>query len=454
MVKALRTSVRTGGLRQGGLQAGLGSDSVFATSSLDLNFAVNKNLGTLVDATTGSNLVNFTRATSATYVGSDGLIKSATTDEARFDHDPTTGESLGLLLEDEGRNLLQYSEDFTDPDWIVINLNGTLTPDQAVAPDGTITAELYTEDTATSERYFAQTSPVTSGTTYTVSIWAKQASGDRYLGLVLPSAGFGVNCIASFTLSGAGSYNITTSGTGTTADIQQFPNGWYRCWLTSQATATVSPAAQFRLSSSSTNGTQSYTGDGTSGIYVWGAQFEAGSSPTSYIPTENNPLGVTRAADVASIGGSDFSSWYRQDEGTVFVDVFNRAIYSGTNSFPYIAQFDDGTNTERISLDHSVLAGGYRTQYVVRDGDINQASITAQSGLATGAAKWASTYGLNSFASASNGAAAVAGGSGTVPTVNRLQIGTGFGTQYNGTIKRLTFWPQRLPNATLQNITT
>jgi len=175
------------------------------------------------------------------------------------------------------------------------------------------------------------------------------------------------------------------------------------------------------------------------------------SFPTSYIPTTTAT--VTRAADVASISGGNFSSWCRQDEGTVFVDVFNREIYSGTNSFPYVAQFDDGTNTERISLDHSVLAGGYRTQYVVRDGDINQASITAQSGLATGAAKWSAAYGLSSFASASNGAAPSEVGGGTVPTVNRLQIGNGFGTQYTGTIKRLTFWPQRLPNKVLQTIT-
>jgi hypothetical protein len=147
------------------------------------------------------------------------------------------------------------------------------------------------------------------------------------------------------------------------------------------------------------------------------------------------------------------SDWYRQDEGTVFTNVFNRAIYSGTNTFPYVAQFDDGTNAQRISLDHSVLAGGYRTQYVVRDGDVNQASISAQTGLATGAAKWSAAYGLNSFATASNGAAPSAVGSGTVPTVNRLQIGVGFGTQYNGTLKRLTYWPQRLPNDTLQTIT-
>jgi hypothetical protein len=66
--------------------------------SLDLRFADDKSL---VDATTGANLVDFTRASSGTYVDSEGVIQIASTDEPRFDHDPTTGESLGLLVEEQ-----------------------------------------------------------------------------------------------------------------------------------------------------------------------------------------------------------------------------------------------------------------------------------------------------------------------------------------------------------------
>ena len=76
----------------------------YGKPSLDLNFAGNKSL---VDTTTEKNYVTFSRAQSgneATYIGSDGLIKYAAADEARFDHDPVTGESLGLLIEESRTN--------------------------------------------------------------------------------------------------------------------------------------------------------------------------------------------------------------------------------------------------------------------------------------------------------------------------------------------------------------
>jgi hypothetical protein len=422
-------------------------DKAGTRPSLDLQFADRRDL---VDATTGSNLVDFTRASSGTYVGSDGLIKTATTDEARFDHDPTTGESLGLLVEESGTNLLQYSEDFTDPTWIVVNLNGTLTPDQAVAPDGTITAELYTEDTTTNGRYFAQTFSVTSGTTYTASIWAKQASGDRYLGLVLPAAGFGVNCIASFTLSGAGSYYITTSGTGTTADIQQFPNGWYRCWLTSQATSTASPAVQFRLSGSSTNGTQNYTGDGTSGIYVWGAQLEEGSFPTSYIKNVDAVLGAIRAADVVSISGSNFSSWYRQEEGTIF------ARYDQPEKGFSLAVINDGTNSNSIVLFGATVT----SQQISANMTIsaaNQGRIDAGgSFVANATSKVALATSTNGRGLSCNGSAVTASANpSSMPTLSELQLqgSSSFTARRGGHIARFAYWPQRLPNDTLQTIT-
>jgi hypothetical protein len=372
------------------------------------------------------------------YVKTTSTINSA----PRFDHDPTTGESLGLLVEEKRTNLLRYSEDFTNSYWVTNNVNGTLTPDQAVAPDGTITAELYTEDTATSGRYFAKQVSFTSGTFYTISIWAKQASGTRYLGFVLQQAAFGSTCIASFTLSGPGSYNISGSGTGTTANIQQFSNGWYRCSLTSQATVTTFAGVQFRLSNSPTNGAKNYTGDDASGIYIWGAQLEAGSFPTSYIPTSGSE--GNRSADVMSISGSNFSSWYRQDEGTVFVN--QTSLSTVPQDFATMFQFKDATATNVLFIRKRPgfsqwVASGENSLFMTRT--ISQPSVLSVA------------YKTDDAAFAAEGTLTNDNDCTIDPNKVEVLIGSGIGSAsyLNGTISRFTYWPTRLPDSTLQTIT-
>jgi len=412
-----------------------------AVYSLDLDFAGQKTLDPRI---------TFTHASSGTYVGSDGLIKTATTNEARFDHNPTTRESLGLLVEESRTNLFQYSEEFDNAYWSKANLQGTLTANQAVAPDGATTADLYQEDTATTGRYLARSISFTSGTTYSFSCWAKQAPGaTRYLGLILPSSAFGTNTAASFTLSGAGSFTISISGTNTSAQIQAFPNGWYRCTLISQATATTSTSVQIRLSSSATSAANSWTGDNTSGLYLWGAQLEAAAFPTSYIPTTTAT--VTRSADVASITGANFSSWYRQDEGTLYTAYSSQA----TNATRFAASLTEtlsasSSNRIQFSLNTSnvpsyALVAAGTTQGTLLPGGTAPNYVTAYS------------YKLNDLACSSSGNVVVTDTTADTPTgVAYLNIGanpagsTGF---LNGTIRRLTYWPFRLPNSTLQEIT-
>jgi len=375
------------------------------------------------------------------YIPTTSTINSA----PRFDHDPTTGESLGLLVEESRTNLLEYSEDFTDPYWGSNNVNGTITTNQAAAPDGTITANLYTEDNTTNGRYFAKSNSFTSGTFYTISIWAKQASGTRYLGFVLQQAAFGSTCIASFTLSGPGSYNINSSGTGTTANIQQFSNGWYRCSLTSQATVTTFAGVQFRLSSSPINGATSYTGDGTSGIYIWGAQLEAGSFPTSYIPTSGS--GGDRSADVASITGANFSSWYRQDEGTVFVDFQLNTVSVNNLAF----SINDNSFANRQAIYTPTTTSLRYRSITSNTNDVAISFVT----IAGGRRKAVGAYKVNDFAFALDTGDFQTDTSAAVPPATQLNIGSEFNgaASLNNTIRRFTYWPARLPNETLQTIT-
>ena len=406
--------------------------------SLDLNFANSKSL---VDATTGQNLVTFTRASSGTYVGSDGVIRTATTDAPRFDHNPATGESLGLLVEESRTNLLLQSNQF-DTTWT--NSQSSETAAAGTAPDGTNTAwELRdTVDAVTTSHVIQQTIAFTSGLTYTASMWAKAGTLPAVdsLGIIFPSSAFGALLISRFNLSTG---IVASAAAGSTNTITAYPNGWYRCTMSLPATATTSAGIGFRTS---TNSATSYVGDGNGTILLWGAQLEAASFPTSYIPTTTAT--VTRSADVASITGASFSSWYNQTEGTVFADA--PGIYS-TGS---VVTFSDGSNSNRILLDHGTNTR--RTRFI--SGGSEQAAFSPVYTYGT-QLKTSISYASNYFSMANAGVLA----SGAPDTTGLLSVGidrffigsgsTGAGTYANTSIRRLTYWPTRLPDSTLQAVT-
>jgi hypothetical protein len=360
---------------------------------LDLQFADRRDL---VDATTGSNLVDFTRQSSGTYVGSDGLIKTATTDEARFDHDPETGESLGLLVEESRTNLLLDSGDLSTANWVPAD--GAARPGVTVsAPDGTNSAiQLNVVSTGTSRLY--QSLSLASGVTYTFSVWMRTASGT----LAMKIGNVDVGVYKSVT--------VTTD--------------WKRYEVTQVASsATRLPA----IASDSAAGS----------VYLWGAQLEAGSFPTSYIPTTT--AAVTRAADVATdtSTGADIRTLYAQFRSPAF----------GTRP---VASLDDNTANERIEL----FTSGTDPKLLVTDGGGSVADLDAGAITANVTAKLAGRFATDSYAAAVNGAVPQTHTSGTLPAVDRLRIGSNqAGDYFNGTIARLTGWNTPLPDETLQTIT-
>ena len=407
--------------------------------SLDLNFANSKSL---VDATTGQNLVTFTRASSGTFVGSDGLVKTAAVNEPRFDHNPTTGESLGLLGEEARTNLLLQSNGFNTT-WT--NTNSSETSSSGTAPDGTNTAwELKdTSDASSAIHALDQSVSFISGTAYTVSCWMK-AGVLTEGGFTFPVAAFSFNLSARVSLSTGA---VIATSTGVTASTQQFSNGWWRVSATATATATASAAMQIRIM----NGGFAYVGTGTGTIYLWGAQLEAGALPTSYIPTTTAT--VTRAADVASITGASFSSWYNQTEGTVFANATTNARHAGVNSFPRIASLSDGTTSNRMDLLYRVLTSYTDAGYSIVSSNVSQAAFDTNN--ERNGQSMATAYAANNFAFTVGGTLANTDSSGTVPTVDRLSIGlrSGIDLQMSGTIRRLVYWPVRLGNNVLQQIT-
>jgi hypothetical protein len=403
-------------------------------SGLDLNFAQNKSL---IDDYSGTTLVTFTRASTGTFLGSNGLIQTATTNEPRFDHNPTTGESLGLLVEEARTNLLLQSNQFNTT-WT--NSDTSETSAAGIAPDGTNTAwELKDSlDLVPTIHGLTQAVNFVSGTSYTFTCWMKVGTLTQG-GFAFPAAAFttGLSCRVDL-LTGS----VITSSSGLSTSTTLYANGWVRIISVATATATVASSITIRI----LNNANSYTGTGNGTILIWGAQLEAGAFPTSYIPTTTAT--ATRAADVASITGSNFSSWYNQTEGTMFAVA---AIAGVTGASQIIAQLNNGTESNRMML---LRRADQTASFTVTDGGSAQAEFGTVSISGSTSNAIAATYKTNDFAMVVRGLAAETDSLGTVPAISQLNIGNRIGGTYlNGTIKRLTYWPVRLANTTLQQIT-
>lgn len=213
--------------------------------------------------------------------------------QPRYDYSPATvpAQPLGMLIEESRTNLLTYSEQFNDAAWV--KTRATVTANSTTAPDGTTTADKLVEDTTASNSHALRQSPSLSAVAYSFSVYAK--AGERsWIRLVNAS---GTNQAAYFNLS---SGVVGTVGASATASISSAGNGWYRCSIVFTVASAGANSIDIRLANA--DGGDFYTGDGISGIYLWGAQLEAGAFATSYIPTTT--ASVTRVADVVKLSGS------------------------------------------------------------------------------------------------------------------------------------------------------
>lgn len=346
----------------------------------------------------------------------------------RFEYDPVTLAAKGLLIEEQRTNLFLRSEEFENASWI--KAGATVTANNTTSPDGTVDADKLVEDTSSGGHYVSATAAVTSGTAYTVSVYVK-ASGRSWVRVV-----FGAGFTTTNTWFDIANGTVGTIG-ATSASIQNAGNGWYR--ITATQSATSSTSGQFFIAAETSGSSTSYTGNGTSGIFIWGAQLEAGAFATSYIPTVASQ--VTRTADQCSIVAPNFASWYNQSEGTIVADV------SPANNGSYALAITDGTANEEIILRYASSG----TAAVIRDGGVIQANFGT--GVLTG--KNALAYKINDFAVSTNGGAAATDTSGTIPTNDQIRLGAARdGTlNINGHIRSIRYYPTRLTNAQLQALT-
>ena len=183
-------------------------------------------------------------------------------------------------------------------------------------------------------------------------------------------------------------------------------------------------------------------------------QLEQGAFATSVIPTTTTAL--TRNADVASMTGANFSSWFNATEGTLYAESF-RTPTAAASTFPSYAEFDNGT-TNRYGVYNSQAGSTNEYRLFVQDAGVSQADIGGvASRVAAGTVvKQAAAFAANDFALSVNGSSVFTDTAGTLPSsVNRMSIGSSYiaANFANAWIRRVSYYPRRLPDSTLQALT-
>jgi hypothetical protein len=315
-----------------------------------------------------------------------------------------------------------YSEQFDNAAWA--KLNATVTANNAISPDGTQNADKI--DYTNNNNYLITFGTNAQTTSYTVSCYAKKGTTDIF---VFREA-FYFGSTAKFNLTNG---TIVTDSTGT-AKITSVGDGWYRCSMTQAYT------------SGQTNLTWSYDSYfNTGNLYLWGAQLEAGSYPTSYIPTTT--AAVTRNADVISKTG--ISSLI----GTEFTLFFDGYESFGANSRYLVLKGTGGTYANAVFLEANPSNQIALTV-------LNSSSATVFNSLSSALTsgqrfKLAVRCKNNDFAYYLNGVQIATQASGTVPTTADIYLGyyTDYADNYNK-INSAVIFPIGLTNAELISLTT
>jgi hypothetical protein len=303
------------------------------------------------------------------------VLLAAPAGVARFDHVPTTGVSQGLLIEEQRTNLLLQSEDFSTT-WSITG-TASISTNVTSSPAGTITADKFIlGDTITSGNaaFFQSVTKAATATTYTTSVFVKAAEFNSLRLVFRDTATAGNNVEAYFNAAtGAIASGPTANGTftGASATISAVGNGWYRVTLTGTTSTETSVNVRMLVYQ---NGTGTATGNGFSGIFIWGAQLEAGAFATSYIPTTTTAL--TRNADAASMTGTNFSDWFNASEGTLYSEA-SRPFAVPSNLFPRTFEINDGTANNSIRNGYSTATNA---SFAVVYSTVNQATLSPLTG--------------------------------------------------------------------------
>jgi hypothetical protein len=384
--------------------------------------------------------ITFTRASNATFFDASGTLQTASNDVARFDHDPATRASRGLLIEEARTNSVPNSQmsgavagsPGTVPSgWGMNTTNGALSRDSIATGtiDGFNYIDIRVTGTAAADGQFAfdpQGSNAgyvaSSGQTWTGSLYAAIVAGNAPTALTVSvSERNSANSVVASSNSSLVSAGLTLarfSVTRTFTDVNTT-----KVTLDIRANVTNGEVVDFTLR-------------------IAAPQLEQGAFPTSYIPTTT--AAATRAADSAVV--TPISSFYNQAEGTLFAQLSTLTTAAGT--FPYSLSIDDNTNNNRIEI---YASSSSSTVTVVSSGALQSLTSFAGAIVAGVAFSAGVAFRANDLAFSTNGLASLTDASVLLPvSPDRLRIKPAT----NGHIRKIAYWPKRLTNTLLEQLTT
>jgi len=382
---------------------------------------------------TALNFLSISRASIGYARSTGGVLTQFATDTLRR-------SDLGLLVEDARTNILKASQDLTGGDWSTQNVS--ITANSTNAPDGTATADTITPDVTNNvhrHNTVGAGGSIANGSSVTFSCYVKP-NGYSYVGF--HCVDLTSNYHARFDLTGSGSVIALTGGdvAFSSGSVESLANGFFR------VTATINSwngpdSGGFRivvLPNNSTGVITTWTGDGSSGIYAWGAQMEVGAFPSSYIPTTTTS--ATRADDQANFIGNALTIHNTDAGGSLVIQM--QGVPNSTTISPSFLIANGG---------ELIFINGSNTVSFVGGGTHTTANTAKRPNLDKMGYSWA----IPNMSGVLNGGTVVTASDDIthVGSTPGLGGGSAGGNRCFGYITRCTLWNTRLADATLQALT-
>ena len=404
----------------------------------------------------------FVQTTGKTFRKLGPVIKTVSVDEPRFVYDPSTKESLGLLIEQEATNKQPFTNNLTS----AIATNGgsseVSTWNNIVrAPNGLLEGGRVKGSGASggSQRiYFNYAIANGEDGAWSLFLKADPNNGGDIIVQAYTNTFIAGNSALNINLND-GTYNAVGPSNDLFYTVESYPNGWYRVTMGGTSSGSTNGSMNINIVDS-TSAARAATSSSDKAYFIWGVQFETGSlnASTSYI--ENTSTGTkTRSAELAQIRGSNFSSWFNNTEGTILAE-YRGGQYTSEIPLHISDESYRSTTSIQIGSSSSGPISGYVTTASINNRGTSEASWQANTAYPTEgeSIKTALTYKHN-YAQmvTTDGSGTYTGSVDTsvnLPWLNMMTIGKDsyYGIYNNNPIKRLAFYGNTLTEAQLQNI--